>query len=109
MSADHARGFPRDQRASVRPMSASLGQGEAEYRQLANALPHIIWTCDAEGRLEWINDRWSELTGLGLEESLRDKNAMEAVHPDDREQLQRRFADAIVTSSSCEVEYRIRT
>ena len=49
-----------------------------------------------------------ELTGLSEEESLRSKGALEAVHPDDREEIQQQFANALATSTPCEMEYRIR-
>jgi PAS domain S-box-containing protein len=84
-------------------------RSDADDRQLANALPVIIWTCDAQGSLDWVNDRWVELTGLTREQSLRDKGAMVAVHPDDREHVASEFARALASSSPCEFEYRIRT
>jgi PAS domain S-box-containing protein len=84
------------------------GPTTSDTYALANVLPQVVWTCDAEGRLEWVNDHWLELTGLSREESLTGKNSMNAVHPDDREQVQQRFAQAVATSSPCEIEYRIR-
>jgi PAS domain S-box-containing protein len=87
----------------------AIASGDGSYRVLANALPQIIWTCDAEGRLEWINDRWTELTGLDLEWSLRDKNALDAVHPEDRPVVAQRFAEAYAARCSYGFEYRIRT
>ena len=90
------------------PAVPSLGDGAADAWALTNALPQVIWTCDPQGRLEWVNDQWIALTGLSREQSLIERGALSAVHPDDIEELERRFENALATSRPCELEYRIR-
>jgi PAS domain S-box-containing protein len=90
-------------------LDAALVWNEAAYRAVANALPEIIWTIDSQGRLEWINDRWRELTGQSAEQSSTSAGTSEAIHVDDRPELRRRWAEALAAGTPCELEYRIRT
>ena len=106
-----ARGLPdvqNPERSHRLNLDGKLGQGLAEYRLLANALPQIIWTCDAEGRLEWVNDRWLELTGLTEEETLTTRGRSSRCTPTIAE-IARVWTEALAHSTPCEIEYRIRT
>jgi PAS domain S-box-containing protein len=41
-----------------------------DFRVLADAMPHIVWTAEPGGAITWLNRRWYEFTGLTEEESL---------------------------------------
>lgn len=60
----------------------ALVAGEERYRALADAMPQLVWTADATGAMDYVNDRWAEYTGLSVEESLG-KGWLAALHPDD--------------------------
>lgn len=75
---------------------------------LANALPYIVWTCDPSGQLEWINDRWFELTGMREDETLDSNRTLAFVHADDHAELARRWRRALGTATPAEFEYRLR-
>ena len=112
----HRTGMAADTRTLDRPGGAfnppmqhgALPGSDADYRVVANALSHILWTRDATGRLEWVNDRWYELTGLTEEETLRGAGPSAVIHPDDYQRVDRIWRDAMAALTNCEMTYRIR-
>ncbi|MBA3915569.1 MAG: PAS domain-containing protein [Acidobacteriales bacterium] len=45
-----------------------LRQSRDEFRQLANAMPQLVWVAEANGEVYWYNDRWFEYTGTTPEQ-----------------------------------------
>jgi PAS domain S-box-containing protein len=78
---------------------------EARQRFLAETVPQTVWSADGEGRLGYVNGRWSQLTGLTLAEA-RDGRWEQSIHPDDRERLAAAWARAIRTGEPFEAEVR---
>ncbi|ODH00051.1 histidine kinase [Nostoc sp. KVJ20] len=64
----------------------ALQSGQQRYQLLAETSPACIFHADVDGNILYFNQRWSEITGCNLEESLGTGWA-NAVHPDDREQF----------------------
>src|SRR5262249_41887487 len=46
-----------------RAAELALRQSEEQFRQLADALPQIVWSARPDGVLEYCNDRWYEFAG----------------------------------------------
>lgn len=86
--------------------SAGLALTGAEYRMIADALPHIVWLAGPEGNLEYVNRMVTEYTGLPAEEIYRNGWA-EQIHPDDRERVARAWQEATRAERAYEVDYRI--
>ena len=43
-------------------------QGEPGFRELADAMPHLVWVAHPSGEIYWYNKRWYEYTGTTPEE-----------------------------------------
>lgn len=61
----------------------ALRQSEERFRSLAAASPMGIFHTDPEGRCEYVNTKWQEITGRDLDENLGEGWTL-AIHPDDR-------------------------
>jgi len=80
---------------------------EERYRQLADAMPQIVWTADREGKATYYNLRWFEYTGLAADEA--DDSAWTlVVHPDDLPHAVASRARTLESGQVFEVEYRFR-
>jgi two-component system, OmpR family, phosphate regulon sensor histidine kinase PhoR len=90
----------------VRARTKDLFLSREYFRFLADNIPVIIWTADADGKLDYVNRRWVEYTGFDLEES-RSKQA-ELVHPDDLQNGSIVWKEAVMTKRKFEREYRFK-
>ncbi len=80
---------------------------QSSTHQLADAIPHIVWTHDDSGTVTYVNRKWAEFTGSDLEESLR-LGMAQFVHPDDHATLGRIFAESQTRDDAFEATYRLR-
>ncbi|HXE56661.1 MAG TPA: PAS domain S-box protein [Gemmatimonadales bacterium] len=93
--------------ASERAARAQAEASERRYRELAEAMPQIVWTAGADGAVDYFNRRWYDYTGLDPERSLG--SGWEAVvHPDDRDGLRDAWRRALETGAPFEGESRFR-
>ena len=76
-------------------------------RRLADALPQIVWITRPDGHHEYYNRRWFEYTGLSSEETGGEAwNTL--LHPEDLEQVNEQWAEALRTGKPYDIEYRFK-
>ncbi|HEY0615064.1 MAG TPA: SpoIIE family protein phosphatase [Candidatus Elarobacter sp.] len=85
----------------------ALTASEDRYRRLAEAMPQLVWTVDATGRLDFVNERWKTYTGLTLEETAGE-GRRRVLHPGDRAMLRELWHDASAALAPFEAHCRIR-
>jgi PAS domain S-box-containing protein len=80
---------------------------ERHYRNLAEAIPQIVWTADANGKIAYFNQRWFELTGRSTDNS-SGFGWLEALHPDEREVFTRRWNETVAAGEPFMCECRLQ-
>ncbi|MGG6269642.1 PAS domain S-box protein [Leptolyngbya sp. AN03gr2] len=85
-----------------------LRHSEDRYRCLAECIPQLIWTADTDGNLNDINQRWSNYTGLTLEQA-QGAGWIETLHPDDVGALLEAWKTAQQQQSFYQAEARMRS
>ncbi|MGK7899172.1 MAG: PAS domain S-box protein [Xenococcus sp. (in: cyanobacteria)] len=90
-----------DRKRSEREVIAS----QKRYSILANASPVGIFQTDALGNCTYVNERWSQITGLTLEEA-QDDRWLKVIHPQDQERFLQEWEHAAEQNIIFQSEYR---
>ncbi len=84
-----------------------IKESEIRFRMLADAIPQIVWSADPSGKFTFFNHRWTEFTGLSVEQSLNDAWTL-LIHPDDLPVYLSEWNKALHSGDSYEVEFRLK-
>lgn len=83
-----------------------IQESEHRFRQIANAMPQIVWTARSDGFVDWYNDWWYEYTGVSHGSNWYDTSS--PMHPDDIQPTWDRWNQSLRTGKPYETEYRFR-
>ena len=95
------------QRARNRKADLRLRESEERFRLMADTTPALIWMCDREGTVTYLNDRRVDFTGRDLATGFDDTWSA-FIHPDDIETVQVANKRGLVEQREYSKEYRLR-
>lgn len=85
----------------------ALRESESRFRQLANSLPQLIWTCPPDGACNFLSQQWVAFTGIA-EASQMGFAWLEQLHPDDRGPTVAAWRATVASGADFHAEFRIR-
>ena len=77
------------------------------FRQLAETIPHLVWSARADGISDYYNARFLQFLGKSLDE-MQGWSWAETLHPDDRQRSIDRWTVAYTSGTDYYEQYRIR-
>jgi PAS domain S-box-containing protein len=86
----------------------AVHESEERFRTVADYVPQLIWTNDAQGKANYFNRRWYEYSGLSFQES-EGAGWQAIVHPVDGPASVERWQRALEKGETFDAEYRLRS
>jgi PAS domain S-box-containing protein len=84
-----------------------LRDSEERFRQLADSMPHMVWTAHRDGLVNYCNARWFEFTGFGPEKYGRSPDWGSLLHPADLKRCTEAWANSVQSGEPHRIEYRL--
>ena len=81
-----------------------LEKSARKYQEIAELLPHIVWTATADGHIDFSNQSWRDYAGGRVEQ----QTWLDVVHPDQRDHANQRWRESLEAQQSLALELRLR-
>ncbi len=87
-------------------IEAALRESEERYRQLADAMPQLVWTASSEGVVDYYNARAVEY-GISASRPPISNDWQSAIHPDDLASTWEAWREAVARDQTYQKEHRL--
>lgn len=91
----------------LKTAQTALRQSEQRFRQLADAMPQMVWAARPDGYIDYYNERWYEYTGFPRDE-YGQQSWQAILHPDDVERCIKVYFGCIQAETPYQIEYRFK-
>jgi PAS domain S-box-containing protein len=85
----------------------ALRESEERFRNMADHAPVMMWMTEADGACSYVGETWYEFTGQRPPSALG-FGWVQALHPEDKEQVRESFLAANARHEPCRLEFRLR-
>src|SRR2546425_11239114 len=102
LAVDDALNFDTSQHATE-----ALRASEEGFRLIVDSIPAFAWYAGTDGKIEYLNQRILDFTGVRLED-LVGFGWANVLHPQDVERTKKAWLHSIETGEPCDVDQRVR-
>ena len=85
--------------------SFSPTHAERHFEHAADALPHILWTAQPDGLVDYLSKAYTEY--IGTTQDIEKQSWLDALHPEDVERCKMVWSEALATGRDYTIEFRI--
>jgi PAS domain S-box-containing protein len=94
-------------KAALEEAFSKIKKSEASLRLIIDTIPALAWSIEPDGSVEFVNRRWSNYTGLTIEQA-RGSGWMSVVHQEDIGWMSEQRRMAMASGKPFELESRMR-
>lgn len=89
-----------------RRAAEALRESEVRFRTLAEAIPQVVWSSTPDGRIDYVNPRLQDFTGMAPAVAMQALASI--VHPEDQRRAERGWRRALRKGEPFSAELRLR-